>query len=456
MTNYKNITITISNDEYSASLSINPGDKELLTLIELGQAIKESGVIFGIKREILLSILDRFNKGDRIENELFAEGILPFEGTKADILYKFNVPSGTDSDEAHSAYQFPSFITVQQQQVLAVKIKPKQPIDGTTVTGKHTHFEPIEDIPFAPGKNITKQEEENAIYYKSAIDGSLTYENDILSVSPILFIKEDVDASVGNIQFKGDVHIGRDVLPDFSVESGGKICIEGSADACKLKATESIEVQAGIIGKNKGDATSGDKIYSNFVENSKLIAKNDIIINNGIIGSDVRCGGKFIMLLSRSRIVGSTIRASKGIIAFNVGSQFDTSTHLITGINSIKEKEYNQIRDHLDMKIQEAKNLEARYSRAILERKAPPPAFSSKIKDDIIKWEILKREIQIIYDRMKQFEFEMYDKEAFIRINETLHPRVTLTIGKGTMVTSQEFQGITIRYSLEDEKFIIQ
>jgi uncharacterized protein (DUF342 family) len=387
MNEKSNVKVNISSDEYRAYITITPDPNMKSRLTDLGPLLKQHGVVFGLKKDVMMIILQRYKIGDYIDNILVAEGIRPREGVKPTVEYKFKLSTQPKVDAAGriNYREISKILNIKKGQLLAVKGKLKQPVTGVTVTGKRTTFLQIEDIPLKIGENIEKDEQEDFIYYRAAVDGALKFENYTLSVLPTLEIKEDVDFNVGNVRFKGDVKVGRDVLPDFILEAEGKISIWGSAVACQLSARDGIEVRAGIVGKNKGEVDSGEDITAAFVENVKLKAEYDVIIKKGIIGSEVTCGGSLKMEMPRSRIVGSTIRAARGILSYNVGSRFDTFTRLITGIHPGKEKEYLKIKEHLDTQLREAKEIEKKYGRSVLENKNFSRTAPQQMKDDAAK-----------------------------------------------------------------------
>ena len=457
MSENSNIKVSISSDEYSAYMTLKADPERKLNLTDLGPLLKQHGVLFGIKKEVLINLIEKYKNGVDIENALVAEGTRPFAGVKPEITFNFEMSSQPKTDESGrlNYREISKILNIQKGQLLAVKRKLQQPVDGITVTGKRTSFPRFDDITLNTAGNIIKDEQEESIFYYAGVDGALKFENNVLSVLPALDIAEDVDFNVGNIHFNGDVKIGRDVLPDFIVEAEGKISIWGSAIACHLRAGHSVDVRAGIVGKNKGDVIAGDDIYATFVENATLKARNNIHIKNGIIGGEVDCGGTLKMEMPRSRIVGSHIRAARSIIAHNIGSRFDTSTRLTTGIHPEKEKEYLKIKERLDRIVAEAKEIEKKYGREVLRQKNFNMMTPPQLKSDASKWDLLRKDIQVIYQRMKQAEEEMYDHTCIIQIKESLFPRVLLKIGKYKLVTAEEYLNVTVKYSPEKDCLII-
>jgi uncharacterized protein (DUF342 family) len=454
----KNVKLNIAADGYEAHISIQPDPSTReMTVTQLNATLRNHGVVFGIKKEVLMIITGKLKQGSIIDKILVAEGVKPFEGVEPKVDYKFEISSKPKETESGKVdyREISTIISVKKEQVLAVKRKLKNPRTGITVTGQKTVFPPIQDIPVPTAENIIKEEVEELTFYKAGCDGALRFENQVMSVFPALDIRQDVDFSVGNIHFRGDVKIGRDVLPDFIVEVQGSIHIGGSAIACQLSASEGIEVRAGIVGKNKGNVRSGAHIIATFVENAQLEATGDITIKNGIIGSGVSCNGFLKVEMSRSRIVGSRIRAARGISAYNVGSRFDTGTILVIGIHPEKEQDYLKIKNTLDTKWNEAKELEKKYGRSTLENKIFSRNISDAAKRDIEKWDILKNQIKSILQHLKKSEEEMYDYDVVIKIKETIYPRVNLQIGKHKLTTSKEYYNVTARYSKEYDKLVI-
>ncbi len=452
-------TIDIAPDELSATLSASPGfpeEKELNGRL-LKIYCRSKGIISGIKEDVLEAIAISIKRGDLPKNITIAEGTLPFAGEKPQVDFKFEFSTKPVEDE-HGRVNYreiSAIVNICKGQILACKKRLKPAVNGVTVTGKITQYPRVEDIPLTAGSNVHIEDSDGETYYLSDSDGVLKFENNTLSVFPFLEIAEDVDFNVGNIRFKGDVKVNRDVLPDFIVEAEGKITIWGSAVACRLQAGLDIDVRGGIIGKNKGEAIAQGDIHCTFAENATLISKGNIVVKNGIIGSTVLCDGSLTVQMSKSRVVGSTIKANLGMTLCNAGSRFDTSTSLTTGIHPEKESLYLDVKKKLDQKMDEAKAIEKRYGRSTLENRNFSQRISPQIETDLKRWDILKEGIRLIHEEMKQVEAEMFDYSAKIIIKENLYPRVHLKIGRFELTTSQEYYKAIIQFDPDQERLII-
>lgn len=457
MANEEPFKVTISEDEYEARLTINPdvpGFKFNETKLKF--YLKGQSIVYGIKEDVLARIVREYNEGQPVVDVLVAEGVRPAQGEAPAIQLNFEISTQPKVDESgHINYREMSrIVNAKAGQVLATKKKLKPAINGLTVTGRPVELPKITDIPLVAGANVDKSEDETYIIYKARLDGSLRFENNVLTVSAVLDIPGDVDFSIGNIHFEGDVKIGRDVLADFVVEAIGKISIWGSAIACKLIAREDVEIRGGMIGKNRGEIHSEKSITTNFVENARLFAGENITLKSGIIGSEAHCNGMFSVETKRSRIAESTVIAARGISCYNVGSPYSSNTRLVTGIHTEKEKEYLSTKGVMEEKLKEARDIERRYGRAMLESKNVPRGILEKAMKDIERWEALKEEIKEINNVLKVIEDMMYDYSAVIVVKEVLSPKVTLRIGKYESVTSREHYNVTVRFSPEEGKLV--
>lgn len=457
MANDELVRVEFSDDEYEAYLSLAATPTPLaLNPAKLKFMLKNQGVVYGALDDALTRAIDDHAAGKSVERLLVAEGIRPKEGVQPAIELKFEISTKPKEDSSgHIDYrEISSIVSCHAGDVLALKKKMHPPVNGITVTGKPITFPPFEDKPLIHGANVQRDENENEIVFRARLDGALKFENNVLSIQPVLDVAKDVDFSVGNVHFEGDVRIGRDVLPDFSVEASGKIYIWGSAIGCRIQSRDNIEVRGGIIGKNRAEIRSDKSIEVTFVENAKLFAVNDITVRNGIMGSEAHCHDYFATEAKSARIVESTIIAGKGISTQVAGSPYSINTRLITGINTEKEKDYLQVKESLDAKIKEAREIERRYGRAMLENHTIPRGIMDRAAKDLEKWDKLKEEIREINATLKALEELMYDYSAKIIIKELLYPKVFLKIGKYEVVSSREQHNVTVRYSADENRLI--
>jgi len=449
--------VTISDDEYEAALSIPPRpDLPPFNETRLKFILRGQSVVYGVKEDVLSRIVADWQGGLPVQNVRVAEGIRPSEGVAPKVELKFDL-SGKPKEDAQGKIDYREIsriVSVEAGQVLAIKHKMKAPVHGITVTGKPVNVQPIQDIPITVGSGVEKLEQEHEIVYKAKVSGTLKYQNNVLSVLPVLDIPEDVDFKVGNIHFQGDVKVGRDILSDFVVESSGSVIVWGSVIAARIQALGNVEVRAGIIGKSRGEVVAGGDITANFVENASLSAGGDIQVRNGLIGSRCHCRGTFSITQKKSRIIETEVIAGRGIDVGIAGSQYSANTRLITGIHIEKEDEYLRTKAQVEELLKEARDIERRYGRALLENRSIPRGLLDKAQKDIARWEELKEIIRDTSAQLKTIEDEMYDYSASILVRDELYPKVFLKIGRFELTTTHEARHVTVRYSAEENRLV--
>lgn len=88
------------------------------------------------------------------------------------------------------------------------------------------------------GKNTVLSEDKTKLL--ADIDGEVVYEGNKFNVKNLLTINHDVDNSIGNIDFTGDILIKGDVREGYSVKAEGDVTIfgtvEGATGYCRRRS----------------------------------------------------------------------------------------------------------------------------------------------------------------------------------------------------------------------------
>lgn len=111
-------------------------------------------------------------------------------------------------------------------------------------------------IAATPGKDIVLPQGLNTsisldgLCLVAAKTGKIYEENGLYHIQELMEILGDVDFSIGNIKFGGDVLIRGNVLPGFFVESDGNIAVKGEVEAAKIISRKGcVAIEKGVIGK---------------------------------------------------------------------------------------------------------------------------------------------------------------------------------------------------------------
>lgn len=141
--------------------------------------------------------------------------------------------------------------------------------------GKSVFGEPIEPQPGKPasltvGKGTMVSPDRTKLL--AANDGALVYHDGVISIYPVFTVKEDVDYSVGNLDFVGTVLVKGNVLSGFKVRAEGDISVDGLVEAAQLIAGNEIVIRGGVQGGGRAVVEAGGSIYASFIIDAKLRA----------------------------------------------------------------------------------------------------------------------------------------------------------------------------------------
>lgn len=199
--------VEITPDEQKCFLTLESISNFTVSYDDIIDILNKYGVKMGILEENIKSIIERFNRGERIENELVAEGRMPQIGDSAYFLFKFQNDDSlvqkyvksrilTDKSIEESEKKEPHEIQflieeslkhkrilcglVKKGDVLAEKVPPTKGEDGFTVKGKIIPGRMGEDAHLRIKRNVKFDKDYNL--YIAEIDGEAILDDDILWV----------------------------------------------------------------------------------------------------------------------------------------------------------------------------------------------------------------------------------------------------------------------------------
>ncbi len=330
----KFFTLRMSDKGLKASLSATTRGKAVQQMSSpiLTEWLSERGIIWGIKEDIiekLATILRR--TGDAIPQVAVAEGRAPVRGKDGHIDYKFSTSLSAGRVEEGGRVDFRERNVVNNTaagSVIAVVVPPKEGEDGMTVTGERLPADPGRDAKHPVlGKNVEFSEERGE--YTAAIDGHASLVKNHIAVTRQLTIDSDIDYSVGNIDFIGDLVVNGNVLSGFEVKADGNVTINGSVERnAFVTSGADIAIKDTIrCGREKPRVQAEGNIQVERIDNSFVQARGDITVAKEMITSKVYCYGRFLGTTAEVR--GSEIEAVRGIEIKQVGSK-DGANNILT------------------------------------------------------------------------------------------------------------------------------
>lgn len=440
------VSVTVSPDKMKAYVSFTPPDNgRMLTVEEVTEALAKSGVIYGINRTNLESIVKHPLYYEVI---CVAEGTPPVNGQNGKVEFHFDInreSKPTILEDGRVDFRELNLIqSAEKGQVLCTLVPPVPGVPGKTVYGTDIPALDGKPVPLPKGRNVVVSEDGNSLL--AAISGQISYIDGKVSVFATYEVQADVDNSTGNINFIGNVYVRGNVLSGFVIEAGGNVEVVGVVEGAVIKAGGDIILRRGMQGMGKGILVSGGDIIARYIENSNIEARNDIKAE-AIMHSNVKCGNKLELSGRKGLLVGGSCKVGKEIVAKVIGSHLATVTDIEVGVDPSIRERYKAVKEEIGQ--METDLRKAEQAIAILKKLEMANALTPE-KKEILAKSIRTRafygsRIQELRDEMNILEAKL-QQEAYgkVRCYNFIYPGTKVAIGSCMMYVKENLQYCTL------------
>lgn len=298
--------------------------------------LKFAGIVHGIREQTV----DEFiNSPEYCRDYVLAEATLPVQGHDAVIDYHFDINATAkpklNEDGSVDFHQLGNIKPVQVGEKLATLTPADFGKPGTSVTGKALPPNKVAVKRLRHGRNITMTEDGCELY--SQVAGHVTLVDDLVMVSNIYDVPANVDASTGDIEYKGTVNVVGNVNTGYAIKADGDIIVNGVVEGADLVAGGNIVLKRGMQGMSRGTLIAEGNVTAKFIENSQIKCKGTLMCD-AVLHSDVECEGEISVLGKKGLINGGHIRSYTNISATQLGSSMGTSTvvEVMSDIDMVK------------------------------------------------------------------------------------------------------------------------
>ena len=328
-----------------------------ITMDLIASELKMRGIVSGIDEFDIREMLDHHTYetpvciARAIPAKKGINGIVEFKYEKKRVLQpkhdEFGVANFRELD---------MIVPIRKGDIIAEITPPTEGEPGTNIFG--------EPIPPEPGKPAKPTIGKNSMltvdgrYIVASCDGHVTYGLNCFNIEDTVTVHKDLDISVGNLSFFGDIHIKGNVLEGFSIKAGKNLIIDGSVFSSELEVGGNTTIVGGLISstlKCEGNVDVG------FCQNSTLTAKGDVQAKEFTF-SEVFCYGELKTKGKQGVIVGGKITAMRDITAGIIGSEKYTRTEINIGDGSVtyarKRRAENELQQYIEKYENAVKNLE--------------------------------------------------------------------------------------------------
>lgn len=333
------VNVTITSNCSEVYITVDPpehGGKEV-TFEDIMQALNNYKVCYGLNIDEIKRIAD-----NRLYNErtLVAEWTLAVNGTDGTITYRYEKQvkiAPVEDENGFVDYKNLGLIRiVHAGDVIADITHPTEGEPGTDVKGQTLKQIPGKKASFTVGTNTELNEDETQII--ATVDGNINFKGGTFVVDQVVTIPGDVDASVGNINFVGDVIVKGEVMEGFKIASKGNIIVSGNVNGATLECDGDIVIKKGCINSK---IVAHGSVAINFCEHSNIRCDGDLSSSNFVI-CDVYCGNLNVKG-THGGLMGGSYTSLTSVEIPNIGTKNYTPTVLTVGDNALLSEEKNDL-----------------------------------------------------------------------------------------------------------------
>ena len=189
----------------------------------------------------------------------------------------------------------------------------------------------VDDSPIELGDNTELTADGKHIV--ASINGNLYFNKTkgLFEVQDTIIVEGEVDKTIGDINFIGNLVIKGNVHDGFKLKTGGNLTVEGYVEYSNIECDGDLEIKLGIIGNNNGTIDCKGNVKADFFENVVYVKSGKNIITNMSIASNLYAMDS-IKIENDGLLIGGETIARNYIECKETGTETHTPTHLLAGL----------------------------------------------------------------------------------------------------------------------------
>lgn len=442
-------TVSVTADGMKATVRVLPpfGGKPV-TVEGVRSTLQKEGIAVEVEEERLKELVEAAQLHPA---ETILTGFPPQPGEDASFELLFSKEKKTtgpkELEDGRVDYrELGAVQNVHKGDVLVIKHPAGMGTPGMTVRGEEVPGKPGKDLPLPAGKNT--EVSSDGLQLLAAIDGQPLAQGNKISVLPVFEVPGDVDLSVGNIDFVGNVIVRGSVLSGLTVKAQGDIEVFGNVEDALLDSKGNIKIRGGVSGHGKAIIKASQDIAVRFGENAKFIAGGNIKVGEALMHCMVSCGKKVDVAGRKGLLVGGEIKAAEEVSARIVGNKFATQTVLEVGIDPALREELQKLRKEIE---QEQENLQ-KTQKALETLKAvqksagslPPDKAELILKLTRTQFQLMAQLKSMVARRQELDELTKKKAGGKVSVSDVIYSGVSITIGNANLMTKDEMKFVTL------------
>lgn len=329
------IQVRIAADRMSATLAVEAGLPEHeRSVAALEAVLDERGVARSAERTAAVQHASHAAARGRVET-VVAEGRPAVHGRDAafepaPLLTERRHPAAETAGRVDH-HQLSTFIIVRAGDRLGRMTPARHGVDGVDVTGRALAAREgrTAKVLFDDSVVVGDPDPHGVSEVRAARSGQVVRHGDLIRVAGRLDVPADVDFSVGNIDFPGDVRVSGGVRDCFVVKAEGSVEVRGLVEAATLAAGRDIRLVQGMAGREKGSLSAGRDCEARYIEGLDVVIGRDAVIGKEITNSRVEIGRT--LRAPSGAVIGGSLWVASDCEVAQLGSEAGVATDIILG-----------------------------------------------------------------------------------------------------------------------------
>lgn len=409
-----------------------------VTMELVAEELKSMGIVSGI---------DEFDIRDMLDNHVYETSVCIARATPAKrgangyIDFKFEkkrvLQPKHDEFGVANFRELDAIVPIRKGDIIAEITPPTEGEPGTNIFGEPIAPEPGKPAKPTVGKNSVLTVDGK--YIVAACDGHVMYGVGCFNVEDTVTVRSDLDISIGNLSFFGDIHIKGNVMEGFSVKAGKNLRIDGTVFSSEIEAGGNVVIGAGLVNST---LKAEGNVEVTFCQNSTITAKGDVTAKEFTF-SEVFCYGELKTKGPHGAIVGGKITAMRDVVAAVIGSEKYTRTEINIGDGSVtfarKRKAENELQQFVEKYENAVKNIEFLKFRKNMQGGLLSEAQQKQMKletQNKLFSTVKKKELTLL---IQQLDSEIQNKDALSARANIIYPGTHFCINFLTLETAEVY-----------------
>jgi len=312
--------------------------------------MRYEGIVSGIDHNAVTELIDAKNYLRIVH---IASGEYPVDGIdgKLEEFYERRYAQSLELDAkemlgGHDFRKKNLIQTIREGEILCRITPPVPAKNGFDVSGSTLYGREGAAVRMPQGKYTSVFDD--GLVLRSDISGIVVMENDNFSIHSQRVLEQDINASVGNVRFDGDIYIRGNVEDGVTIDATGNVMIVGDVRSGEILSGGTICILGDVKGTSKAKLTAAKQIQCMIMENVVASAGEDIyaaVIANSDILSEK---GSVYALMGRGLIFGSNVTSGKSVYAKKIGNISGCVNNITLGLQAEFDRRRKSINDELE------------------------------------------------------------------------------------------------------------